>query len=384
MARMTTAHEHLPILRCPITRSSLRELNPDELATLNERVRNGLARTVTGARVDREIDDVVVSESGEIAYPVEDGVYVLLADLAIEMASDASGVIRPLILDDAKESVRRFYERVGWRRSDSGFMDATLFEDLRPVSEEYRHNCNLRVTKYLPDSGHYILDAASGPIQYQDYLDFSAGYDVRVCVDFSMTALREVKDKLGDRALCLLADVTKLPLKDGSMDAAVSLHTIYHVPQSEQATAFLELYRVVAPCGTAVVVYTWSRSLAVRLVQAPMSLRNRWRNGVRAIRRPSRPTTEIEVEPVFKDLYFRPQSRQWFVNQQWPFAYKIFTWRSVSVGALQFYFSSTTRGNRRLARLERLEDQFPELCGRWGLYPLIVISGARKAGTHSS
>lgn len=96
MARMTTAHEHLPILRCPITRSSLRELNADELATLNERVRNGLARTVTGARVDREIDDVVVSDSVEIAYPVEDGVYVLLADLAIEMASDASGVVRLL------------------------------------------------------------------------------------------------------------------------------------------------------------------------------------------------------------------------------------------------------------------------------------------------
>jgi SAM-dependent methyltransferase len=193
-----------------------------------------------------------------------------------------------------------------------------------------------------------------------------------------MTALREVKAKLGDGALCLLADVTNLPLKDGSMDAVVSLHTIYHIPQTEQATAFLELYRVVAPGGTAVVVYTWSRSLAVRLIQAPMSLRNRWRKGVQVIRRLSRHTTEIEDKPVFKDLYFRPQTWNWFVNQQWPFHYKIFTWRSVSVGALQFYFSSTQRGKRHLARLERLEDRFPEPCGRWGLYPLIVISDEER------
>ncbi len=381
---MTTSHEHLPVLRCPNTKASLREADPGEIETLNERVRDGLARTVAGAQVEREIGDMIVSEDGQYAYPIENGVYVLLTDLAIVLESDGSAEMTAPSLNDAKESVRGFYEGVGWQRAESGFMDAALFEDLRPVSEEYRHNCNLRVTKHLPHDGRYILDAASGPIQYQDYLDFSNGYDVRVCVDFSVTALREVKEKLAGRALCLLADVTRLPLKDNSMDAAISLHTIYHVPQAEQATAFVELHRVVTASGTVVVVYTWSRSLIVRLVHVPMRLLNVWGRGVQAVRRVFRLPTDIGMEPIFKDLYFHPQSRQWFFNQQWPFDYKVYTWRSVGVGALQFYFSSSSRGKRRLARLERLENRFPELCGRWGLYPLIVISGARKKGTPSS
>jgi hypothetical protein len=79
------------------------------------------------------------------------------------------------------------------------------------------------------------------------------------------------------------------------------------------------------------------------------------------------------VEPIYKDLYFRPQSYQWFVSQGWPFDYKIFTWRSIGVGSLKFYFPSSARGKRRLTRLERLEERYPSLCGRWGLYPLIVI-----------
>jgi ubiquinone/menaquinone biosynthesis C-methylase UbiE/uncharacterized protein YbaR (Trm112 family) len=370
---MRTIHEHLPILRCPITGSSLREADSAVLAALNERVRGEEARTVTGARVEREIDQAIISECGKYLYPVEDGVYVLLADLAIEMTSGLSGKVTKPLLDAAKVNVRDFYDRVGWQSSSSGFTDSALFEDLRPVSEEYRHHCNLRVTRHLPPTGRYLLDAASGPIQYQDYLDFSAGYDVRVCVDFSMTALRAAKEKLGEQALCLLADVTQLPLQDGSVDAAVSLHTIYHVPQPEQRKAFLELHRVLSPGGTAVVVYSWAGSFTVRLVQAPMGLQNRWSRGVARARQLANRSNSVQVEPIYKDLYFRPQSYQWFVSQGWPFDYRIFTWRSIGVGSLKFYFPSSARGKRRLTRLERLEERYPSLCGRWGLYPLIVI-----------
>jgi ubiquinone/menaquinone biosynthesis C-methylase UbiE/uncharacterized protein YbaR (Trm112 family) len=370
---MRTIHEHLPILRCPITGSSLHEADSDALAALNQMVQRQEAHTVTGARVERELDQAIISECGRYLYPVEEGIYVLLADLAIETTPSPAGeVVKPL-LDAAKVTVRDFYDRVGWQPSASGFTDGELFEDLRQVSEKYRHHCNRRVKRHLPATGNYILDAASGPIQYQDYLDFSAGYDVRVCVDFSMTALREAKKQLGEQALCLLGDVTELPLQDGSVDAAVSLHTVYHVPQREQMKAFTELYRVLAQGGTAVVVYSWASSFTVRLVQAPMVLRDRWRRGVTRARELAHGSNSVLAEPIYKDLYFHPQSYQWFVSQHWPFGYEIFTWRSIGVGALKFYFPSSARGEKRLARLERLEERYPLLCGRWGLYPLIVI-----------
>lgn len=377
-------HEHLPILRCPITRSSMREADSAVLAALNQRVRDEEARTVNGVRVKREIDQAVISECGKYLYPVEGGVYVLLPDLAIEMTPGSSGDLTRPRLDALKINVRDFYDQVGWQPNSSGFTDGALFEDLRPVSEEYRHHCNLRVTQHLPSTGRYLLDAASGPIQYQDYLDFSAGYEVRVCVDFSMTALRAAKAKLGEQALCLLADVTQLPLQDGSVNAAVSLHTIYHIPQPEQRTAFLELHRVLSLDGTAVVVYTWAKSFTVRLVQTPIALQDRWRRGVARARHLANHATNAPVESIYKDLYFSPHSYRWFVNQRWPFDYKILTWRSIGVGALKFYFPSSTHGKRRLNRLERLEERFPSLCGRRGLYPLIVIhsigSGRTPAG----
>jgi len=379
IGRVSPVHEHLPIFRCPITRSSLHEADPGVLATLNQQIRAGEANTVSGVRVENEIDQAIISECGRYLYPVEDGIYLLMADLAIETTGLSSVQVGLSTLNPEKVNVRDFYEEVGWQPSSSGFMDGELFEDLRSVSEEYRHHCNLRVKGYLPATGRYLLDAASGPIQYKDYLDFSAGYDVRVCVDLSMTALRGAKTQLGKSALCLLADITELPLQDGSVDAAVSLHTIYHVPRLEQAKAFTELHRVLAPDGVAVVVYVWARSFTVRLVQAPIRVRDYLCRGIARARGLVDSSEYLQVEPVYKDLYFHPQSYQWFVNQRWPFDYAIYTWRSISVGALKFYFPNSARGKRNLARLQRLEERRPSLCGRLGIYPLIVIYGTGRA-----
>jgi SAM-dependent methyltransferase len=336
---VTTVHEHLSILRCPITGSSLHDADSETLATLNQRVRLREAHTVNGSRVEQEIDQAIISECGRYLYSVVAGVYVLLADLAIDTMPHSPGQVAHRSLGAAKVNVRDFYDRVGWQPSPSGYTDGELFEDLRWVSEEYRHRCNLRVKRHLPPSGRYLLDAASGPIQYDDYLDFSAGFDVRICVDLSMAALRGAKELLGDSALCILADVTEFPLQECSVDAAVSLHTIYHVPQLEQAKAFTELHRVLARGGTAVVVYVWARSFTVRLLQAPIALRDRWGRGIARARHLADGSNRVQVEPIYKDLYFYPQSYQWFVGQRWPFDYQIFTWRSMGWEHCNFTFA---------------------------------------------
>lgn len=43
--------------------------------------------------------------------------------------------------------------------------------------------------------------------------------------------------------------------------------------------------------------------------------------------------------------------------------------------------SYVTRGERHLARLERLEERYPSFCGRWGFYPLIVIHSTGRERT---
>ena len=72
--------------------------------------------------------------------------------------------------------VSRFYTTNGWDKVNGNTTCAILFEDLRSVAAEYVSKCRLRPLKYIPTSGDNIIDMASGPIQYREYLDYSYGF----------------------------------------------------------------------------------------------------------------------------------------------------------------------------------------------------------------
>ena len=93
--------------------------------------------------------------------------------------------------------VRRFYDQVGWQKVGEGIYQNAQYEDLRPVSRAYIRKCHLRVNRYLKPNGKYLLDAGSGPIQYPEYLTYSQGYRFRVCLDISIVALQEARDRIG-------------------------------------------------------------------------------------------------------------------------------------------------------------------------------------------
>jgi len=267
-------------------------------------------------------------------------------------------------VDHIRAGNRTFYDDVGWQKAEGGqFTDSALFEDLRPVSAEYIHRCHLRVNRYLSPTGRFLVDAASGPVQFPEYLTYSEGYDKRICVDFSFRALVEARKTVGDRGAYVLADITKLPLRDGAADAVVSINTIYHVPEDEQAEAFNELHRVLAPGRTAVVVYAWHHSVLMRLFEIPM----------RAVRLLARLAGRRSAGPTVP-LYFRPKGHRWFVRRPWPFRYRIAVWRAVSVPFLEFYGRARLGGRRLLSFVFWLEERMPGLMGRLGQYPLIVMA----------
>jgi SAM-dependent methyltransferase len=182
-----------------------------------------------------------------------------------------------------KKDVQEFYDNIGWDKSDDGFSDASIYEDLRPVAAEYIQRCHQRVKQHLPDSGRYLLDVASGPVQYDDYVAYSAGYERRVCADISLRALVEARRRLGDKGLYVVADIANLPFADNTFDGVVSLHTIYHVPAAEQEKAFNEIHRVLAPERPAVVVYSWgARSPLMLLSLMPFQVWNWLSRRIRA------------------------------------------------------------------------------------------------------
>ena len=69
-----------------------------------------------------------------------------------------------------------YYKDKGWEIDGDFTIDAIGCEDLRKNSQEYVSKCRMRVFEHIPESGKYMLDMASGPIQYPEYLEFSKNF----------------------------------------------------------------------------------------------------------------------------------------------------------------------------------------------------------------
>ena len=83
-------------------------------------------------------------------------------------------------MENSKQQVREFYDRIGWTQLSDGLYQNARYEDLRPVSRDYIHKCHLRVSRHLASHGRFMLDAGSGPVQWPEYLVYSQGYQYRV------------------------------------------------------------------------------------------------------------------------------------------------------------------------------------------------------------
>ena len=289
-----------------------------------------------------------------------------------------------------KAAVQAFYDRTGWRFDEGAgaFTDGAVFDDLRPVTADYRRRANERVRAALPPAGDLILDAASGAIQYDDYVRFSEGYRKRVCVDLSLLGLAAARRRIGGHGLFVRADVTALPFAPGAFDAVVSLHTLYHVPEEEQATFLGEIGRVLGPGRRAVVVSTWTTSPWDAALRLPGALVRRTRKALgrlgshRAVGPAAPPAAAPAAAPPreAEGLYFHPTRRAWLRGAVSPaFSLRIRCWRSVGVPFLRSLDDGA--GSRRLLRgLARIEDAWPVGTGLLGRYPLLVLDKRGDGG----
>ncbi len=271
--------------------------------------------------------------------------------------------------------VQKFYDDFGWKKSDAGLHNDTVqFTDTSEVSQSYRRHCNARIC-HLLTGGVVLVDAACGAIPHPEYLDFSTGYKVRVCVDFSVRALREAQQKLGDRGIYLLGDITHLPLNDHAADDVISLHTIYHLPKTEQSAAIDELSRVTKRGGRTIVVYVWASSFLMNCSAATTMFMGRCRRFVSRRRRetgpPARPRTGVDDPP---SLFFCPQDHAWFAREIMPHRRtSLRVWSSVDVRFQKRFFSNTPLGRLILRVVLAFEDYCPLLAGRIGQYPMFVL-----------
>jgi ubiquinone/menaquinone biosynthesis C-methylase UbiE/uncharacterized protein YbaR (Trm112 family) len=369
------------ILRCPVSKKGLERLDQQAINSINDRIAKGLLLHRDGTPIKVPLESGLISSDGRFVYPIMEGIILLLENLAIPVSREPED--NPVSLRAEKKILQDFYDSIGWQKEKqeaASFVDALKWEDLRPVSSEYIHKCHVRVNRYLRNQGTYLLDAGSGPIQYPEYLQYSEGFDYRICIDISFLALKEAQKKLGDKGIYILGDITNIPLRDNCVDGAVSLHVIYHIPKDEQIAALREIHRVLNPGSSAVVVYSWPNSRMLKWWLFPRRVKRIFQRQIRNMKslvkkilhwenrtRPAA-SSAIPLKP-----YHFTHSQAYFETNLKEMNFEIAVWRSVSVPFLRMYIHPHLFGTAILRWIYRREEGNPALYGRIGQYPLFVI-----------
>jgi ubiquinone/menaquinone biosynthesis C-methylase UbiE len=264
------------------------------------------------------------------------------------------------IKDDAETRVSRFYGTVGWETKGEVTEDAKRWEDLREHAQPYVSACRRRVLRHVPDSGENILDMASGPIQYKEYLDYSKNFTTRYCVDLSAKALEEASKRIGDHGVFLPGSFFDLDFEEDFFDCSISLHTIYHMHKDRQEEAVRKLLYVTKPGKPVIVVYSNPHTLIsglglpgklYKLLKRCVGRRNRRRGRV----------------------YFYAHPIRWWHRFADVADVKILPWRAFSAKHQKRLIPNSSFGQKVFGLLFRMEERFPRLFAWFFQYPMIVL-----------
>jgi SAM-dependent methyltransferase len=292
--------------------------------------------------------------------------------------------------DHTRQEVRAFYDQIGWSQVGDGLYQNARYEDLRPVVYGYIHRCHLRINRFIPQNGKYLLDAGSGPVQYPEYLTYSKNYQYRVCADISITALKEARQRVGQHGLYVVADVSRLPFGNDVFDGVVSLHTIHHVPFEEQMVAYQELFRTLRVGQSAAVVNGWQTPVLMQKLAWMIRFQGfvyKWGERFnriilrRKLESPTAPAVQTdEAAPTGTyTVHWEPAPlKAEFARLGIPA--EIRSWRSLSVRFTRAVMHGWLGGRLWLRLVFWLEDHFPDYFGKNGQYPLIVIRKPESGG----
>ncbi len=76
----------LDIICCPVTHAPLSLMRDTDLERLNQRISEGRIRRRDDSLVEESLEEALVTRDGKLAYPIRDGIAVLLEDQGILLA----------------------------------------------------------------------------------------------------------------------------------------------------------------------------------------------------------------------------------------------------------------------------------------------------------
>jgi ubiquinone/menaquinone biosynthesis C-methylase UbiE len=254
-----------------------------------------------------------------------------------------------------EEGISKFYGTEGWEIKDGATEDARRWEDLRECAKEYVSKCRLRVLRHIPEKGENMLDMASGPIQYEEYLEYSKHFKKRYCIDLSAKALEDAKRRIGNHGVFLQGSFFDIELKENFFDCTLSLHTIFHIDKDRQEEAVRKLIKVTKHGQPVIIVYcnpqNWFSSMPIRLLKRL-----------------------IGKSAVSSNIYFHPHTLNWWNRFLDVADINILPWRSFGSGHQKRLIPDNRLGKKILSILFKLEDNFPHLFAKHCFFPMIILT----------
>ncbi|MDX2470401.1 MAG: class I SAM-dependent methyltransferase [SAR324 cluster bacterium] len=261
--------------------------------------------------------------------------------------------------DRAEKKVSDFYKNQGWEKEGEDTEDAIRWEDLRENSQEYLQKCRMRIYEHIPKAGQYILDMASGPIQYPEYLEYSKNFEKRYCVDLSEKALEGAKKKLGERGEYLCGSFFDLELEENFFDCSISLHTIYHMDKEKQAEAVRKLIKVTKVGKPVIIIYSNPDTLVSKL-SFPIKL-------IRGIK-------NLVTKKIEPDLYFFAHPIRWWRQFDDEAEVEILPWRSLAANIQKLIVPDNKLGKSILRETFKVEEKYPNFFVKNFQYPMIILT----------
>ncbi|TMO64187.1 class I SAM-dependent methyltransferase [Pseudoalteromonas aurantia] len=262
--------------------------------------------------------------------------------------------------NNAEKLVSTFYKEFGWNTDSDITEDAKKFEDLREFAAPYVSMCRQRVKQHIPHEGEHIIDMASGPVQYPEYVDYSEGYSKRHCVDFSEQALTGAEKKLGEHGEYWCGNFLNMEFEADFFDCAISLHTIYHIDRDEQEVAVNKLLEITKPGKPVIIVYS-NPSPIIKYFTKPI-------NFIKRIV----PWFSCE-QPKELELYVHRHPISWWHRFSDEANVTVLPWRSFAAEHQKVLFPNNRLGAWMFKKLFILEDKYPVFFAEHFQYPMIIL-----------
>ena len=201
----------------------------------------------------------------------------------------------------------------------------------------------------------------------------------RLCLDISIVALIDARERIGEHGLFVVADVANLPFAPEVIDGLVSLHTLHHLTAEDYLPAYHELRRVMKGGARAVVINGWGDSSLMRFFRYPMlfmerlTKKNAASKSAEAHEQTTEPKAEAKSKPEGTFVHkLDADGLRKLLGKDFPVEIRV--WRSVSVRFLRAMIQPYLLGRFWLALLYGLEELFPRFFGEKGQYPMITFT----------